>query len=104
MSSAIAGGTTYSARVMRQKKKKKGIAEAPVVGGAQSGVDGDILSKKSTENEQAKMDSMKSSGGGNTAVVAPTINNNSNQTQLIKSPIRNQESSQSKYLDSRYAF
>lgn len=104
MSSAIAGGTTYSARVMRQYNKQKGIAEAPVVGGAQSGVDGDILSKKSTENEQAKMDSMKSSGGGNTAVVAPTINNNSNQTQLIKSPIRNQESSQSKYLDSRYAF
>jgi hypothetical protein len=47
---------------------------------------------------------MKSSSGGNTAVVAPTINNTSNQTQLIKSPIRNQESSQSKYLDSRYAF
>lgn len=104
MSSAIAGGTIYSARVMRQYDKQKGIAAAPVMGGAQSGVDGDILSKKSTENEQAKMDSMKSSGGSNTAVVAPTINNTSNQTQLIKSPIRNQESSQSKYLDSRYAF
>jgi len=104
MSSAIAGGTNYSARVMRQYDKQKGIAAAPVMGGAQSGVDGDILSKKSTENEQAKMDSMKSSSGGNTAVVAPTINNTSNQTQLIKSPIRNQESSQSKYLDSRYAF
>ena len=69
-----------------------------------SGVDGGALSKKSTENEQAKMDASKASGGSNTSVVAPTINNSTNQTQLIKSPTRNQESSQAKYLDSRYAF
>lgn len=65
---------------------------------------GDNISKKSTANEQAKIDAVKPSGGGNTSVVAPIINNTSNQTQLIKSPIRNQESSQSKYLESRYAF
>ena len=104
MSSAIAGGTTYSARVMQQYNKQKGIAAAPVTGGVQSGLDGDSLSKKSTQNEQAKLDAAKPSSGGNTNVVNAPVNNTTNQTQLIKSPVRNQESSQSKYLDSRYAF
>lgn len=104
MSSAIAGGTNYSARVMRQYDKQKGIAAAPVTGGVQSGLDGDSLSKKSTQNEQAKLDAAKPSSGGNTNVVNAPVNNTTNQTQLIKSPVRNQESSQSKYLDSRYAF
>ena len=82
---------------------KKGFDESAGMKPA-SGVDGGALSKKSTENEQAKMDASKASGGSNTSVVAPTINNSTNQTQLIKSPTRNQESSQAKYLDSRYAF
>jgi hypothetical protein len=82
---------------------KKGFDETAGMKPA-SGVDGNVLSKKSTENEQAKMDASKASGGSNTSVVAPTINNSTNQTQLIKSPTRNQESSQAKYLDSRYAF
>ena len=108
IAAGISSGKNYSNRLINQYYAQSGSAKEKaslkVTSGAQSGVDGDILSKKSTENEQAKMDSMKSSGGGNTAVVAPTINNTSNQTQLIKSPVRNQESSQSKYLDSRYAF
>jgi hypothetical protein len=43
-------------------------------------------------------------GGGNkTNVVNAPVTNNSNTTQVIKSPIRNQESSQSRYIQTRYA-
>jgi hypothetical protein len=43
-------------------------------------------------------------GGGNkTNVVNAPVTNNSNTTQIIKSPIRNQESSQSRYIQTRYA-
>ena len=42
-------------------------------------------------------------GGGNkTNVVNAPVTNNSNTTQIIKSPIRNQESSQSRYLSTIY--
>jgi len=42
-------------------------------------------------------------GGGNkTNVVNAPVTNNSNTTQIIKSPIRNQESSQSRYLSVMY--
>jgi len=42
-------------------------------------------------------------GGGNkTNVVNAPVTNNSNTTQIIKSPIRNQESSQSRYLSAIY--
>lgn len=43
------------------------------------------------------------SGGGNTAVVNAPVTTNNNTTQIIKSPIRNQESSMSKYQSSKYA-
>lgn len=42
-------------------------------------------------------------GGGNTAIVNAPVTTNNNTAQIIKSPIRNQESSQSRYLTSRYA-
>lgn len=41
--------------------------------------------------------------GNNTSVVAPTINNNSRQNNIIRTPIRNQEASVNSYLRSRYA-
>jgi hypothetical protein len=44
-----------------------------------------------------------SSGGGNTAVVNAPVTTNNNTSQIIKSPIRNQESSISRYISSRYA-
>lgn len=40
---------------------------------------------------------------GNTAIVNAPVTTNNNTSQIIKSPIRNQESSQSRYLASRYA-
>jgi len=43
-------------------------------------------------------------GGGNkTNVVNAPVTNNSSTNQVIKSPIRNQESSQSRYIQTRYA-
>jgi len=42
-------------------------------------------------------------GGGNTAVVNAPVTTNNNTSQIIKSPIRNQESSMSKFVGSRYA-
>lgn len=62
---------------------------------------GNLISKQSGENEQAKLDSQKNSGGNTSVVSAPTINNNQSTTN-IKAPIRNQESSQSQYLRNRY--
>jgi hypothetical protein len=42
-------------------------------------------------------------GGGNTAVVNAPVTTNNNTSQIIRSPIRNQESSMSKFVASRYA-
>lgn len=56
---------------------------------------------KSAENAEAAVQSP--SGGNNTSVVAPTVNNVTKQTQIIKSPIRNQDSTMGKYVNSRYA-
>lgn len=59
------------------------------------------VERQSAQNRA--LDAQASGGGsGNTAVVAPTINNTTRQTQLIKPPIRNQESSVGSWLRSRY--
>jgi hypothetical protein len=42
-------------------------------------------------------------GAGNTAVVNAPVTTNNNTSQIIRSPIRNQESSMSKFVASRYA-
>jgi hypothetical protein len=42
-------------------------------------------------------------GSGNTAVVNAPVTTNNNTSQIIRSPIRNQESSMSKFVASRYA-
>lgn len=55
---------------------------------------------KQNADEAAAIDSKSS---GSTAIVNAPTTNVTKQTQVIKSPIRNQESSQSKYLTSRYA-
>lgn len=55
---------------------------------------------KQNADEAAALDGKSS---GSTAIVNAPTTNVTKQTQVIKSPIRNQESSQSKYLTSRYA-
>jgi hypothetical protein len=50
------------------------------------------------------MDASKpNSGGGNTIVSAPTVNNVQNTQQTIKLQPRNRDNSVSSYLSSRYA-
>jgi hypothetical protein len=57
----------------------------------------------SAQNDAARMAAQAAGGGGQTNVVNAPVNNVTQQTNLIKSPIRNQESSQSRYLNSRWA-
>jgi hypothetical protein len=65
---------------------------------------GNVISKQSGDNEQAKMDASK--GGNNTAIVAaPTVNNNQTvQNTPVKLPPRNTDSTVNKYMQSRWAF
>jgi hypothetical protein len=61
-----------------------------------------LVNGKSAENRA--LDAKAAGGaGGNTSVVAPTINNTTRQTQLIKPPTRNQESSVGSWLRSKYS-
>lgn len=61
---------------------------------------GNKIIAASKENEDGKA---AAKTGGNTAnQVVSTIQNNSNTTQVIKPHVRNQESSQSRYLGARY--
>lgn len=65
---------------------------------------GNVISKASGDNEQAKLDATRG-GGGNTVVSAPTINNNTqNQTSSVKLSPRNNDSTVNKYMQSRWAF
>lgn len=61
-----------------------------------------VVEGKSAQNRA--LESQPQSSGGNTAVVAPTVNNVSKHTSVIPANIRNQESSISRYQQSRYAF
>jgi len=56
---------------------------------------------KQNADEQAKQEGTKTAG--NTTVVNAPVNNNTTQNQMIKSPIRNQESTQSRYIGNRFA-
>lgn len=61
---------------------------------------GNIVEQKSADNEGAKQEKPVEN---KTAVVNAPVTTNNTTTQVIKSPIRNQESSSSRYLSSRYA-
>jgi hypothetical protein len=71
-------------------------------GGAMSVAGGAVYNNsKSNADQQAKVDG-QSKGG--TAVIAPTSNvSTSNQTNVIKPPVRNMESSYNNYLSRRFA-
>jgi hypothetical protein len=62
----------------------------------------DKVAGASKENADAAA-ANSGSAGGNTAVVNAPVTTNNNTTQVIKSPIRNQESSMARYNASRYA-
>jgi hypothetical protein len=62
----------------------------------------DAVTGASKENADAAA-ANSGSGGGNTAVVNAPVTTNNNTSQIIKSPIRNQESSMARYSASRYS-
>jgi hypothetical protein len=66
---------------------------------------GNAVAKGSEQNKEANLDASKpNTGGGNTIVSAPTVNNVQNTQQTIKLQPRNRDNSVSTYLSSRYAF
>jgi hypothetical protein len=63
------------------------------------------IDQKSKEVETEKMNAMAPNKSANTTVIAPSTNvNNNSTTTNIKSPIRNQESTQREYFKNRYAY
>jgi hypothetical protein len=55
----------------------------------------------SAQNQAARM-AAQGGGGAQTNVVNAPVNNVTKQNQIIKSPVRNQESSQSRYINSKW--
>jgi hypothetical protein len=98
----LAAGMTAFSSI--DTEKIKAIAALPVekiaAMGAAMGNAG-LVNGKSAENRA--LDAQAAGGGNKTSVVAPTINNTTRQTQLIKPPIRNQESSVGSWLRSKYS-
>ena len=63
------------------------------------------IDQKSKEVENEKMNAMAPNKSANTTVIAPSTNvNNNSTTTNIKSPIRNQESTQREYFKNRYSY
>jgi len=95
-----AGLTAFSAI---NTEKIKAIAALPTekiaAMGAAMGNAGTVESKSA---QNRALDAQAGGGGGNTAVVAPTVNNVTRKTELIKPPIRNQESSVNRWLATKY--
>lgn len=92
------------------KKSMEAINEFPwlkatafVAAGGSMSVNGATVSNASKQNADAAAVNSGTGSGGNTAVVNAPVTTNNSTTQIIKSPIRNQESSMSRYLTSRYA-
>ena len=77
-------------------------ATAFVAAGGSMSVNGATVANASKQNADADAAASKQSGG-NTAVVNAPVTTNNNTSQIIKSPVRNQESSMSKYQGSRFS-
>jgi hypothetical protein len=99
----LAGGLTAFSSI--DTEKIKAISALPTEKIAAMGAamgSANQVSNASKQNADAAAVSDTKPSGGTSIVNAPTTNV-TKQTQIIKSPTRNQESSQSKYLSSRYA-
>jgi hypothetical protein len=99
----LAGGLTAFSSI--DTEKIKAIAALPTEKIAAMGAAMGSANQVSNASKQnADADAAKSGGaGGNTAVVNAPVTTNNNTSQIIKSPVRNQESSMSKYQGSRYS-
>jgi hypothetical protein len=78
-------------------------ATAFVAAGGSMQVNGAVVTKASKQNADAAA-ANAGNGGGNTSVVsAPTVNNTTRNTNVIRVPVRNTDNSVSSWLSSRYA-
>jgi hypothetical protein len=84
-----------------KRKVDVGYAKASDLLAAAKPTSADTLTKKSGDNAALKDTALAPTQ--NTSVVNAPVNNTTNQTQLIKPPIRNQESSLSSWQRSKYA-
>jgi len=103
-------GTAMGAFGKIDKKTMEAINDFPwlkatafVAAGGSMQVDGAVVTKASKQNADAAA-ANSGSGGGNTAVVNAPVTTTNNSSQIIKSPIRNQESSLARYSVSRYSY
>jgi hypothetical protein len=102
-------GTAMGAFGKIDKKTMEAINDFPwlkatafVAAGGSMQVDGAVVTKASKQNADAAA-ANSGSGGGNTAVVNAPVTTNNNTSQIIKSPIRNQESSLARFIGSRFS-
>ena len=105
ISSAKRSGNNFSPEIEKQYKAQAAAIDSAKISPAASPQSGNAVAKGSEKNKEANMDASKpNSGGGNTIVSAPTVNNVQNTQQTIKLQPRNRDNSVSDYLSSRYAF
>jgi hypothetical protein len=102
-------GTAMGAFSKIDKKSMEAINDFPwlkatafVAAGGSMSVNGASVTNASKQNADAAA-ANSGSGGGNTAVVNAPVTTNNNTSQIIKSPIRNQESSMSRFIGSRFS-
>jgi hypothetical protein len=102
-------GTAMGAFSKIDKKSMEAINDFPwlkatafVAAGGSMSVNGATVTNASKQNADAAAEKTGSSGG-NTAVVNAPVTTNNNTSQIIKSPIRNQESSMSRFIGSRFS-
>jgi hypothetical protein len=102
-------GTAMGAFSKIDKKSMEAINDFPwlratafVAAGGSMQVDGASVTQASKQNADAAA-ANSGSGGGNTAVVNAPVTTNNNTSQIIKSPIRNQESSMARFIGSRFS-
>jgi hypothetical protein len=99
-----AGAGQGSAEFAATDPRRVDISKPTQVTPANAPQSGNAVAKGSEQNKEANMDASKpNSGGGNTIVSAPTVNNVQNTQQTIKLQPRNRDNSVSSYLSSRYA-
>jgi hypothetical protein len=83
-----------------RRKVDVGYAKASDLLAASKPTSADTLTKKSSET--AAMKEAPTAPAGNTIVSAPTVNNTTKQTNVVRVPVRNSDNSVSSWLQSRY--
>jgi len=108
MAMSLSMGNKYPAEIMQQYNKQ--LAGGATVDNSKANAitptpsSGNIIAGKSTEVVGAKEDMANKGGNTNAILNAPTtVNNNTNQSTIMRSPFKNEDSTLNKYIGTRYA-